>query len=137
MLFMRDSKHRTILIVVFGFLLATGVAFLLYASLFGAPQKQAELEQFTIPITTAEDHDKKIIDDSREIAELLKEKGFIKSTLGFSIAFSGRISSRCVDCIASGAYKISKSMNVFEVAGILKKGPYMKVKEVCAFWGYK
>ncbi|MBI2045885.1 MAG: endolytic transglycosylase MltG [Parcubacteria group bacterium] len=126
MLFMQDSKYRTILIVVFGFLLATGAAFLLYTSLFGAPQKQAELEQFTIPITTAEDHDKKIVDDSREVAELLKEKGFIKSTLGFSIAFSGRISSRCVDCIASGAYKISKSMNVFEVAGVLKKGPYMK-----------
>lgn len=123
---MRDSKHKTILIAAFGLLLTIGTVFLLYTSLFGAPQKQEELEQFTIPTTTAEDHDKKIIDDSREIAELLKEKGFIKSTLGFSIAFSGRISSRCVDCIAPGAYKISKSMGVFEITRVLKSGPYMK-----------
>ncbi|MCR4328462.1 MAG: endolytic transglycosylase MltG [Patescibacteria group bacterium] len=122
---MHDSKHKSLFASVFGILVAVGAVFL-YVSLFGALQKQAELEQFTIPTTTAADHDKKIIDDSREIAELLKEKGFIKSTLGFSIAFSGRISSRCVDCIAPGAYKISKSMNVFEVARVLKSGPYMK-----------
>ena len=125
MLFMHDSKHKAIIATVFGILLAVG-AVIFYLSIFGAPQSQAELEQFTIPTTTAGDHDKKIIDDSREIAELLKEKGFIKSALGFSIAFSGRISSRCVDCIGSGAYKISKSMSVFEIARVLKKGPYMK-----------
>lgn len=120
------SKNLKITIVVLGLLIVIVALVFAYISLFGAPQSQAELEQFTIPITTAEDHDKKIIDDSREIAELLKEKGFIKSTLGFSIAFAGRISSRCVDCIGSGAYKISKSMSVFEIASILKKGPYMK-----------
>src|SRR3990167_10235169 len=125
MLFMHDSKHKILLAAVFGIFVAVG-AVIFYISLFGAPQSQAKLEQFKIPTTTAEDQDKKIIDDSREIAELLKEKRFIKSTLGFNIAFAGRISSRCVDCIGSGAYKISKSMSVFEIARVLKKGPYMK-----------
>jgi UPF0755 protein len=125
MLFMQNSRHKALLAAVFGGVLIIGLVFL-YLSLFGAPQKAGELEQFTIPTSTAADHNKEVIDDSREIAELLKEKGFIKSTLGFSVAFSGRISSRCVDCIQSGAYKLSKSMNVFEVASVLKKGPYMK-----------
>ena len=125
MLLMRDSKHKALLASPFGLLVAIGAVFL-SLSLIGAPQSVAELEQFTIPTTTAGDHVKNIIDDSREIAGLLKEKGFIKSTLGFSIAFSGRVSSRCVDCIQSGAYKISKSMSAFEVARVLKKGPYMK-----------
>ena len=119
-------RNQKAWVVAVAAILLASAAIFSYNALFGAPQKDAELEQFTIPTTTAEDHDKKIIDDSREIAELLKEKGFIKSTLGFSIAFAGRISSRCVDCIGSGAYKLSKSMSVFEIARVLKKGPYMK-----------
>jgi len=126
----KPEKQRTLsrwwIIFSAVLVLSLGIGFWGHSYFFGAPQPQAELEQFTIPTTTAGDHDKKIIDDSREIAELLKEKGFIKSTLGFNIAFAGRISSRCVDCIGSGAYKISKSMSVFEIARVLKKGPYMK-----------
>ncbi|NCN52991.1 endolytic transglycosylase MltG [Candidatus Wolfebacteria bacterium] len=125
MLFIRDLKYKVLLVVTLGSILVIGLAFL-YFSLFSAPQKTGELEQFTIPTSTEKDHNKKNIDDSREIAELLKEKRFIKSTLGFHIAFSWRISSRCVDCIQSGAYKLSKSMTVFEVANVLKKEPYMK-----------
>lgn len=110
---------------------AVSAALFSYSALFGAPQKDAELEQFTIPTTTAEDHDKKIIDDASEIADLLKEKGFIKSALGFRIAFAkgiglGILPTKCVDCIQEGAYKISKSMNAWEVADILKGTPYMK-----------
>ena len=120
-----NKNLKTIICALFGIVIIA-ISIFAYTSFFGAPQKQAELEQFTVSTTTAEDRDKKIIDDAGEIAELLKEKGFIKSMLGFNIAFAGRISSRCVDCIGSGAYKISKSMSAFEIASVLKKGPYMK-----------
>lgn len=119
-------KNQKVWAIAIAVVILAVAAIFSYNMLFGAPQSQAELEQFTISTTTAEDRDNEIIDDSQEIAELLKEKGFIKSILGFNIAFAGQISSRCVDCIGSGAYKISKSMSAFEIARVLKKGPYMK-----------
>ncbi len=90
-----------------------------YASFFSAPQSKAELEQFTITIGN---------DDSKEIAGQLKEQGFIKNETAFQIAISGLkgINSVCVDCIMSGAYKISKSMNVWQIAKVFRQGPYMK-----------
>jgi len=93
--------------------------FVIYHYQFSAPQNQTELEQFTIAIGN---------DDSREIAEQLESRGFIKNKIAFHIALLGLkgISSVCVDCIMPGAYKISKSMNVWQIANILEKGPYMK-----------
>lgn len=96
-----------------------------YIGAFGAPQKQAELEQFTIPTAGPEDHNQKIIDDSREIAEKLKTEGFIKSIWAFNLALGSSPFSRCVDCTMPGAYKISKSMSVWEVAKVLKQRPYL------------
>src|SRR3989339_1714568 len=96
-----------------------GIGIFKYASLFSAPQKQTEVQQFTIAIGK---------DDSSEVAQQLKEQGFIKSELGFKISLLGLkgVSSICVDCISPGAYKISKAMNAREIAKILQQEPYMK-----------
>lgn len=98
------------------------VAYFSYANIFGAPQKQAELEQFTIPLDGS--------GDFKELSGLLKEKGFIKSETGFKIAYFkthgiGITATTCADCFAPGAYKISKSMTAWELARALKN-PYMK-----------
>jgi UPF0755 protein len=94
---------------------ATAVA----SSFFSAPQSQAEPEQFTITVGN---------DDSKEVAEQLENQGFIKNKTAFHIALLGLkgIKSVCVDCIMPGAYKISKSMNVWQIVKVFKQGPYMK-----------
>jgi cell division protein YceG involved in septum cleavage len=62
---------------------ATAVAFFVivtfvYASFFSAPQRESE--QFTITVGN---------DNSREIAEQLKEQGFIKNKTAFQIVLLG------------------------------------------------
>ncbi len=112
--------NRKIAIIGITILMIGLVAFaLFYQSLFSAPESKAELEQFTVVIGN---------DDSREIAEQLREQGFIKNEKGFHIALLGLkgMSSVCVDCISPGAYKISKSMSVWQIAKVFKRGPYMK-----------
>ena len=96
-----------------------GAGIFKYVLLFSAPQKEAEVQQFTISIGK---------DDSSEVAQQLKAQGFIKSELGFKIALLGLkgVASVCVDCISPGAYKISKAMNAREIAKILQQKPYMK-----------
>ncbi len=80
--------------------------------LFGAPYKNTESQQFTIPFGLGDQIQEKTIEE-------LKEKYYIRSELGFRIALGNTD-------IEPGAYKISKSMNAWEVASVLKKGPYMK-----------
>lgn len=117
------SKNKVIFATILGIFITIGIV-VCYMSLFSAPQKQAELTQFTIPTayTIAKDYGKEVV-DSREIvkllAEELKEKRFIKNTWGFSIALGNAE-------IESGAYKISKAMSVWGIARTLKRGPYMK-----------
>lgn len=82
---------------------------LFYSSLFGAVDKNAKPEQFTVPLGQS----------STKTIQVLKHQGFIKSELGFRIAVLGTI-------IKPGAYKISKALNVWEMADIFKRGPYMK-----------
>lgn len=81
-------------------------------SLFGAPQREAESQQFTIPFGHGDQTTEKTIEE-------LAEKRFVRSTFGFSIALGNTD-------VEPGAYKISKSMNAWEIANVLKKGPYMK-----------
>ncbi len=117
------KNQKTWVIATIGIVIILVVAFS-YNVLFCAPQKQAELEQFTIPTATtiAKDYDDEVV-DSRKLTELLigelKEKRFIKNMWGFSVAIGDAE-------IESGAYKISHSMSAFEIAHVLKKGPYMK-----------
>ena len=117
--FMLQSQQRVLLVVIAFLLIVIGIGvFFLYQGLFGSPEKNAPLEQFTIPIGH---------DDSREVETSLKGGGFIKNKLGFRVAFSGinSVFSRCVDCIMPGAYKISKGMSAGEIADGLKAGPYL------------
>ena len=100
-------------------LIIMGAGIFKYISLFSAPQRQAELKQFTIAIGK---------NDSNEVSQQLKAQGFIRSEQGFKIALFGLTSANsiCFDCIQPGAYKISKAMNVWEIAKILQQEPYMK-----------
>ncbi len=90
-----------LLTVVFGIFI--------YMDLFGAPQKEGNLEQFVVPLSS-----------DFNIAEQLKTQGFVKNSLVFQLVF-GDLGS-----IEKGAYKISKSMDIWEVKRILQKPPYMK-----------
>jgi UPF0755 protein len=114
------NKKLTIAIIGVVILLAIiGAGIFKYVSLFSAPQKQAEFEQFTVAIGK---------NDSNEVTQQLKAQGFIRSELGFKIAFFGLMgeNSICLDCISPGGYKISKSMDVWQIVKILQQEPYMK-----------
>lgn len=120
MLLNSEQKNKFFIFILLGVLLSIGLGtYFASSTLFGAPQKDVEPERFVIQIGK---------DDSREIETSLYEQAFIKSRLGFRIAFHGifNINSICVDCIMPGAYKLSKDMTVFKIAEILKAGPYMK-----------
>jgi len=114
-----DRKIKIVTISAFILLIVLGAGIFKYVSLFSAPQKQAEIQQFTIAIGK---------EDSNEAIRQLKAQGFIRSELGFKIALLGLkgANSICVDCIKPGAYKISKAMSVWEIAKILRQEPYMK-----------
>ncbi|MBI2047595.1 MAG: endolytic transglycosylase MltG [Parcubacteria group bacterium] len=117
--FLFQSPYKIVLAGIgIALILIMGIFFFVYQALFGAPEKQGELEQFTIAIGK---------DDSREVETSLKGGGFIKNKLGFRVAFSGinSVFSRCVDCIMPGAYKISKGMSAGEIVDVLKAGPYL------------
>ena len=95
----------TLLILVLSFLIA-------FQLLFGAPQKTAETEIFTTPVSTV---------DTANIAKRLKDEGFIRNTWAFSFALS-----RSGKRIEPGGYKLSKNMNAWEVARILTSAPSLK-----------
>jgi UPF0755 protein len=100
-----NQKITKIISAVF----ALFVIFFIYHSLFGAPQKEAEMETFVVALGQP----------LAQTIQKLKSEGFIKSRLGFLIAF--RESN-----IAPGGYKISKAMNVWKIARALSAEPYMK-----------
>lgn len=115
---------RSTAMLIWAVLAAVGigvVAGISYFSLFAAPTATASPGQFTVPLGDA-------VSDSRELAALLAEDGFVKSAFGFHVAFMGLsgIFGTCVDCFQSGAYKLSRDMTAFEVAATLKSGPHMK-----------
>ncbi len=91
------------------FIFILGLVF--YWQFLSAPGN-GEDERFIVPLDTG----------TQAVAEKLKNEGFIRSTLGFDIAFllRGNIS------VESGGYKISKGMNMWEIISTLKDGPYMK-----------
>lgn len=96
-------------LVLIGAIIALGIGGMVaYKLTFAAPQLHAELVQFTVPLG-----------ESDKTWEELKEKNFIQSGWAFKFTMGGAE-------IEPGAYKISKSMNAFEMARVFKKGPYMK-----------
>ncbi len=109
-------NKKIVIIIIVSILILVGVGgYLIFNSLFGAPQKQVEVERFINPLP-AKAEETAIEGYS---IERLKAEGFIKSERGFKIVLGNAE-------IQPGAYKISKSMNAWKIAKIIKQGPYMK-----------
>lgn len=83
-----------------------------YEHFFGAPEKDAKPELLVVARNT----------DQGAILQKLKDGGFIKSPWAFTIAF-GKAGGLT---IKPGGYIISKSMDAWEVAGVLASEPAMK-----------
>jgi len=96
---------------ILGIVIILGIA-VFYFVLFSAPESNAEAERFIVPLGA----------DFTEIAPLLKSDGFIKSDIGFNITRA----IRGFSAVQPGGYKISKSMNAWQIVGALSKEPYMK-----------
>lgn len=124
---MNNARKAALAIVAIMLALAI-TGWLLNQRLFAAPQKKAPVEELVVS---------KNVSDSDELIALLMNKGFIKSEYGFRIAFfsamgAGRplrgVMSRvvCVDCFSAGAFKLSKSMDAWELAKAVTGKPYME-----------
>lgn len=107
----KNNKKFTIPAFVVVFLIV--VIVIIYFISFSAPERQAGLGQFLVNTGHT---------DSGEVADNLFTKGFIKGTVAFKIVYllHGHRD------IQPGAYRISKSMTAWQVAGILSKEPNMK-----------
>lgn len=93
-------------IAAFVFILAV----LIYFFMFSAPQRAATAGQFIV----SQD-----MDTTDTISGLLT-KGFIRSHIGFEIIFRIR---NPIGTVIPGGYDISKSMNAWELAGVLSRKP--------------
>ncbi len=83
-------------------------AFVVYASLFGAPERNAELERFIIPIG-----------QKRSVTiEKLAAGGFVKHARAFGLL--------APNILEPGGYKISKAMNARQISKVFAASPYMK-----------
>lgn len=103
-------RHEKIIFIWGAGLVVLGLAYFL---LFAAPRSGAGSGEFIVPLN---------MKDRSEIIQKFHEKGFIRSELGFGIAFAlrgGRV-------IEPGGYRIPDSMNAWQAAGILKNEPIMK-----------
>jgi UPF0755 protein len=100
------SGWKLVVMIMAVFLL---LAIFLFLS-FRVPDRNASAERFVISIG----------ENRTQIANDLKNQGFIKNTFVFNFdsIFFGNINP--------GGYKISKSQNVWQIAGVLSKNPYMK-----------
>ncbi|MFA5134264.1 MAG: endolytic transglycosylase MltG [Patescibacteria group bacterium] len=85
----------------------------IYFFAFSAPERQAGLGQFLVNTNRT---------DSGEVVDNLVLKDFIKSPVAFKIVYLLHGSPD----IQPGAYQISKSMSVWEIADILSQEPNMK-----------
>ena len=104
-----SNKLRIVLIFFAVIVILVGVgSWIVYNSLFSAPQKQAESERFIVPLST----------EIKDTIQELHEQGFIKNEWAFSYALKGKE-------IEPGGYKISKSMSAWDMAKAFKE-PYMK-----------
>lgn len=87
--------------------------FVIYFTSFRAPRAGAGLESFVVPISAGD----------AAISSSLKSSGFIRSSLAFDLTVSLEgLHAR----IQPGGYRISKSMNLFELVAALAKPPYLK-----------
>ncbi len=92
-------------ILIFGAILAA----LCYFFFLSAPQGSADQERFVVPLNS----------DTARISGMLASNGFIKNSWAFDAVRILRGNIR------PGGYKISKSMNAWQIAGALAGDPYM------------
>jgi len=100
---------KTLILIVVVIVVLSGF----YYFFLAAPQSRAESERFVVSLG-----------ESRvQIIHNLAQNGFVKNSLGINLAFwlRGKFGN-----ISPGGYKISKSGNVFKVAGALLGESYMK-----------
>lgn len=83
-------------------------SFVTYNAIFGSPKMLAEQERFVVALGS----------DTKDTVKKLHDQGFIKSEWAFNYALKG-------NTIQPGGYKISKSMNAWDMAKAFKE-PYMK-----------
>lgn len=100
-------------------ILFTTILFVLVACAAGgyivgvrAPEQHAEEERFIVGLNA----------EASDTISKLKEQGFIRNEFIFRITFG----LRGAGTIEPGGYKISKSQNVWMIAGVLSNDPYMK-----------
>lgn len=104
-----ENKNRKRLwIIIIGVVVAILVAFS-YLIFFQIAQNNMGSERFIVPLN-----------NNQSVATSLKQAGFIKSISVFNLVNIFGIKTE------PGAYKISKSMTVWQIAGVLSKDPYMK-----------
>jgi UPF0755 protein len=106
-MFISDNLRLTIAII-FGILV---VAFIVKVE-FGAPAAEAQPERFVVPLASSR----------AAVAQKLKVEGFVKIAWPTDLFLLARTGGN----VAPGAYKISKNMNAWTIAGTLAAGPYMK-----------
>lgn len=86
---------------------------LFYFGYFNAPKSGMEPERFIVPLGMSDMGAK----------DKLESEGFVKSAWAFNFALNlKKFGVR----ITPGAYKISKSMDVWRIADVVESGPYMK-----------
>ena len=105
------NKTIKIIIIGIGIILIGSVVVLLYQ--FSAPQKEAEEERIVINLTTSEE----------ELIPKLKEQGYIRSEWAFNFVLKIK---GLQGKIEPGGYKVSKSMNAWELTDTLANRPYQK-----------
>ncbi len=109
------NKTIKIIIIGAGVILAITVIgiFVFYQHQFSAPQKEAEEERIVVNLTTTEE----------ELIPKLKEQGYIRSEWAFNYVLKKKDWQGKIE---PGGYKISKSMNAWELADTLANHPYQK-----------
>jgi UPF0755 protein len=106
-----NAKTKWIAIAVAAVVIAI-IVIVVYMSMFSAPQKNAEPERFIVALGS----------NKTKIIKQLQTDGFIKSPWAFNFALNWKGEKD----IKAGGYKISKSMDTWEIAVVLSGKPYMK-----------
>ena len=107
------TRNKKITIAGGVIVLAIGIGVFAFQHQFAAPQKTAETEKITINLTTSE----------AELIPKLKEQGYIRSEWAFNYVLKKK---GWQGKIEPGGYKVSKSMNAWELADTLVNHPYQK-----------
>ncbi len=106
------DKHKVLLLILASLVLVIVSSLIAYFFLFNPPQKTAEVELFTTPISTV---------DKENVVKKLKDGGYIRNSWAFNLALA-----RTGNQVEPGGYKISKSMDAWELAKTLTSTPSLK-----------